>query len=152
MFPTFEKRVRGFSIDTSLTFLLILLLIGLPFSTTLRQILLVVIMIGVYLVPYIFSPGQTFGKRIQKTKVVNSDMTDANLFKLIFRDMFKVILSIATGGLYLIVCVFVMDEKSQNKALHDKLFKTTVIDLNTRKTYKDDYLNKPQSLRKRGVE
>ncbi len=152
MIPTFEKRVRGFSIDTSLTFLLILLLIGLPFSNTVRQICLVIIMIGVYLVPYIFSPGQTFGKRIQKTKVVNKDMTEANIFKLLLRDFFKVVLSILTGGVYLVICVFMMDERTQNRSLHDKLFRTTVIDLNTRKNYKDEYLNKPQSLRKRGVE
>ncbi len=151
MIPDFEKRVRGFSIDTSLTFLLIILLIGLPFSPRVRQILLVVIMVSIYLVPYLISNGQTFGKRVQKTKVVNKDFTEANVFKLILRDMFKIILSISTFGLYLVICVITMDSKKQNRTIHDKLFKTTVIDLNTKKTYKQDFLNKPKSLTKRGV-
>lgn len=151
MIPSFEKRVRGFSIDTSLSFLLIILLIGIPFPIIVRQILLVVIMICVYLVPYFFSSGQTFGKRIQKIKVVNEDYSDASAIKLLFRDMFKVLLSVSTFGIYLIICVFAMDEKSRNRTIHDKIFKTIVIDLNTNKKYKDDFLEIPKSLKKRGI-
>ncbi len=155
MIPSFEKRVRGFSIDTSLTFLLIILLLGFPVSVTVRQILLVVVMIGVYLVPYIICPGQTFGKRTQKTKIINNDGSDANVFKLLARDAFKVIVGIATFGIYLVVCVFLMDEKAGNRALHDKLFKTKVIDLNVKRNHRasgtNEYLNRSESLQKRGL-
>lgn len=152
MIPTFEKRVRGFSIDTSLTFLLIIFLIGIPLDASIRQVLLVLLMVCIYLVPYLISPGQTFGKRVQKTKVVNSDFSDASIIKLLARDLFKIILSIMTFGLYLVLCVFLMDEKKQNKSLHDKLFKTMVIDLNAKKyQYKDNYINQPDSLKRRGV-
>ncbi len=151
MIPSFEKRVRGFSIDTSLAFILIILVIGLPFQPIVQQILVVVILICVYLLPYIISSGQSFGKRIQKTKVVNLDGSDVSILRLFLRDSFKVLIGILTFGIYLVVCVFNMDERKQNRTIHDRIFNTMVINLDTKRYYKENYFNRNNSVEKRGL-
>ncbi len=151
MIPSFEKRVRGFSIDTSLAFILIILVIGLPFQPIVQQILVVVILICVYLLPYIISSGQSFGKRIQKTKVVNLDGSDVSILRLFLRESFKVLIGILTFGIYLVVCVFNMDERKQNRTIHDRIFNTMVINLDTKRYYKENYFNRNNSVEKRGL-
>ena len=149
--PNFEKRIRAFSIDTSFAMILIMLLLGFNLKADVRGVFAFIILACVYLGPHFFSKGQTFGKRTQLIKVINFDGTEASLLKVIGRDVFKVALSIFTGGIYMIICYFMVDEKGDHRAIHDYIFKTIVVDLDKKKYYKDDYLQKSSSIRKRGL-
>lgn len=149
--PDFDKRIRAFSIDTSLAAILVLLLFGLPVKSSVQTFIAFSIIIGVYLVPHLFSRGQTFGKRVQKIQIINYNGTQASLLKIILRDAFKISLSILTGGIYLIICFFVVDEKGDKRTIHDYIFRTIVVDLDKTKKYKDEYLSRPSSLRNRGL-
>lgn len=91
-------------------------------------------------------------KRIQKIKVVNDNGSEANIFKLILRNLFKNLASIMTFGVYSIVAFFFVSEKHVSKTIHDHIFKTKVIDLTPpSKNKNDSYLGKSDSLTKRGL-
>ena len=112
MIPSFEKRVRAFAIDTSGAMLMIIL--ALPMRSTFPGLLGNIItyamvigaFVGFYLLPYLFSSGQSFGKRIQKIKIVDLEGNDVKLWKILLREIFKVGLSMFTGGLYMIISFF----------------------------------------------
>jgi len=156
MIPSFEKRVRAFAIDTSGAMLMIIL--ALPMRSTFPGLLGNIItyamvigaFIGFYLLPYFFSSGQSFGKRIQKIKIVDLEGNDVKLWKILLREIFKVGLSMFTGGLYMIISFFVMNEKT-SRTIHDYIFKTKMIDLEKRVRGRNEYFGTSESLRKKGL-
>lgn len=137
MVPRFEKRVRAFAADISgLIIIFILTAYGMAnIDNPLRSILQIGILLSTFffliIFPNLLKSKQTFGKRIQKIKVVNLDGTDASKIKLILRELFKYFFSTATFGLYLIIAFFALSEKHVSRTIHDYIFKTKVIDLDT---------------------
>lgn len=148
MIPRFEKRVRAFSIDIAGMMLALILMMFV--KPLIRNIILGVVFILIFIVPYFISSGQTFGKRIQKIKVVMDDGRDINVLLAILRQLFIIFASLITFGIYLIIAFFAMTEKNSSKTIHDYIFKTKMIDLNPVR-YKDDVLGKTQSMRNRGL-
>jgi len=137
MVPRFEKRVRAFAADISgLIIVFILTAYGMAnIDDPLRSILQIGMLLSTFffliIFPNLLKSKQTFGKRIQKIKVVNLDGTDASKIKLILRELFKYFFSIATCGLYSIIAFFALSEKHVSRTIHDYIFKTKVIDLDT---------------------
>ncbi|WP_025724811.1 RDD family protein [Acholeplasma granularum] len=137
MVPRFEKRVRAFAADISgLVIVFILAAFGLAdFDSSIRAIIQVTALILTFffliIFPHLIKSKQTFGKRIQKIKVVNLDGTEATKFKLILRELFKYSASTLTFGLYLVIAYFALTEKQVSRTIHDYIFKTKVIDLDT---------------------
>ena len=79
MIPSFEKRVRGFAIDTSAVMLFVI--VSMPLGDLFKELPYIVsgsAFIGFYFLPYLFTKGQTFGKKMQKIRVVNLDDTDVH--------------------------------------------------------------------------
>lgn len=137
MVPRFEKRVRAFAADISgLIIVFILTAFGLAnIDSTFRPILQVSILVFTFffliIFPNLTKAKQSFGKRIQKIKVVNLDGTEASKVKIVAREIFKYFFSTATFGLYLVVAFFALTEKQVSRTIHDYIFKTKVIDLDT---------------------
>ena len=137
MVPRFEKRVRAFAADISgLIIVFILTAFGLAnvedvLRTTLQIIILATTFFFLIIFPHLIKAKQTFGKRIQKIKVVNLDDTEPSKLKLISRELFKYFFSTATFGLYLVIAYFALSEKHVSRTIHDYVFKTKVIDLDT---------------------
>jgi uncharacterized RDD family membrane protein YckC len=149
MVPSFEKRVRAFAIDTSGVALFSIIALGLSnVWMYLPYIVVGLAFFGLYFFPHFITPGQTFGKRIQKIKIVNLDGEDLKIWHALLRDLFKVVVSIFSGGIYLVISFFFMSEKT-SRTIHDYLFKTKVIDLE-KPTGKNTFMNKTESMRKRG--
>ncbi len=151
MVPSFEKRVRAFAIDTSAVSLFVILSLFLgDYYKPLPFIVSGTAFLGFYFFPYLArkSHGQTLGKRIQKIQIVKLDDTNAELWRLVLRDLFKLALSIGSFGIYLIVAFFVMSDKT-SRTIHDYIFQTKVIDLE-KPIGKYDGFNKTESMRKRG--
>lgn len=150
MVPSFEKRIRAFAIDTSGVTLVIILssFLGSVWQP-LPYILTGIAFIGFYFVPYFFSNGQTFGKRVQKIKLVDTHGKDLPLWKILARDIFKLGLSIATFGTYLVICYFALNERT-SRTIHDFIFKTKMIDLEEVQG-KNNYIGKSEYMRKRGL-
>lgn len=150
MVPSFEKRVRAFAIDTSGVMIFVILSL---FSGTQIRILPYVISMTAgfvfYILPHFFSRGQTFGKRIQKIKTVGLEGQDLKLWHIILRDLFRLLASFMTFGIYLIVAFFVINEKT-SRTIHDYIFKTKVIDLE-KPVGKMEFMNRTESMRKRGL-
>jgi uncharacterized RDD family membrane protein YckC len=121
-------------------------------STPLRLFVLFacasVLFFGLYFLPHFITPGQTFGKRIQKIKIVNLEGEDLTRLHALSRDFVKVFASVFTGGLYLIIAFFFLNDKT-SRTIHDYIFKTKVIDLE-KPTGKNTFMNKTESMRKRG--
>lgn len=151
MVPSFEKRVRAFAIDTSGASLVAMIsLFGIaPFNEILATIMITLGVIGFYILPYALGGGQTLGKRVQKIKIVMKDDTKAPFIILMLRDIFKLGLSIATFGLYLIVATFAMSDHV-SRTIHDYIFKTKVIDLEP-KTHRDHQRQTSSLLKERGL-
>ena len=153
MVPKFEKRVKAYAADLSaLTIAFIIASLGIK-PIWGKVTLMVVVFLATSIIPLIISRGQTFGKRVQKIKVVNEDGSEANIFKLILRNLFKNIASIGTMGIYSILAYFFLTEKHVSKTIHDYIFKTKVIDLTPprQKNQNDDFMNKTESMRKKGL-
>lgn len=151
MIPSFEKRVRAFAIDTSGVALIAILGVGISVeSTALSYVLVGIAFFGFYLFPYLLGQGQTLGKRVQKIKVIHKNGTNAAIWLLLARDIFKLALSISTYGVYMIIAVFVISNKD-GRTIHDYLFQTKVIDLEPNKG-KSDVLGTSSLLKERGIE
>lgn len=154
MIPSFEKRVRAFAIDTSAVMLLLMIAYPMPntFSGFLGVFLAYFIglggFLGFYVLPYFFSNGQSFGKRIQKIKIVDVSGNPAPLWRILLREVFKISMSIFTFGVYMIISFFVLSD--QSRTIHDYLFKTKMIDLE-RRTERNHYFGTTESLRKKGL-
>lgn len=154
MVPKFEKRVRAYSIDISGAIIaLIIAIFGLGSINWLKILVVSLAYLSLSIIPYFFSKGQSFGKRIQKIKIVKLDGTDANVFILILRELFKTSLSIASFGLYTIVAFFALTEKHASRTIHDFIFRTKAIDLEKPKVRNrnDNIIGTTDSLRKRGL-
>ena len=150
MVPSFEKRVRAFAIDTSGVMLFIIL--ALPFSTQNIYIsygISIASFIGFYIFPHVLTPGQTFGKRIQKIRIVDLEGNPVKLWVVILRDVTRVLFSVLTFGVYLVLAFFLMNEKT-SRTIHDYIFKTKVVDLE-KPQGKYNYMNKTESMRKKGL-
>ncbi|MDY0277541.1 MAG: RDD family protein [Acholeplasma sp.] len=152
MVPRFEKRVKAYAADLSA--LMMAVIIGaLGFQNMVIKIgVVVIVYLLVSIIPNFFSNGQTFGKRIQKIKVVNLDGTEANVFIVLLREVFKTAASILTFGIYSVIAYFLVTEKHVSRTIHDYIFKTKVIDLGpqTRKN-EGNYLDRTESMKKRGL-
>jgi uncharacterized RDD family membrane protein YckC len=149
MIPSFEKRVRAFAIDTSGVALFSIISLGLSnLWFYLPHVVISLAFFGIYFFPHFLTPGQTFGKRIQKIKIVNLEGEDLKIWHALLRDFVKVAASILTAGLYLIVSFFFMSDKT-SRTIHDYIFGTKVIDLE-KPTGKNTFMNKTESMRKRG--
>jgi uncharacterized RDD family membrane protein YckC len=149
MVPSFEKRVRGFAIDTSAVAVFSIIGFYGIGNEILRFVFVIGAFLGVYFAPYFFSSGQTFGKRIEKTRVVMNDGSPVSVTRVILRDLFKVGMSIVTFGAYMVIAFFVMSENT-SRTIHDRIFNTKVIDLQGPQG-KDNFLGKGESMRKRGL-
>ncbi|MGB0174738.1 MAG: RDD family protein [Acholeplasmataceae bacterium] len=151
MVPSFEKRVRAFAIDTSGVMLVgIVATFGVtPFNETLGIILFGLGAFMFYIFPYFRGTGQTFGKRIQKIKVVMKDDRPAPIWLLLIRDMTKLFASLFTYGLYLVVATFSMNSHV-SRTIHDYIFQTKVIDLQNERDM-GSVLGKSSLLKDRGI-
>lgn len=154
MVPRFERRVIAFSIDISaLAITMLLVGLGIQGKLGLKYLLVLLVFILTSIVPLILSKGQTFGKRIQGIKVVNLDDSNTNTYVLILRELFKMILSISTFGIYSLVCYFALTEKGKSRTIHDYIFKTKVISTLKRdvKKREEHFLGTSESLKKKGL-
>lgn len=151
MVPSFEKRVRAFAIDTSGVMLIgIVATFGVtPFNETLGIILFGLGAFMFYIFPYFRGTGQTFGKRIQKIKVVMKDDRPAPIWLLLIRDITKIAASIFTYSLYLIIASFTV-KSHVSRTIHDYIFQTKVIDIQTERDM-GSVLGKSSLLKDRGI-
>jgi uncharacterized RDD family membrane protein YckC len=150
MVPSFEKRVRAFAIDTSGVALAGILAIGVsPQSETLSYVIFLGAAFFFYLFPYFRNTGQTLGKRVQKIQVVLKDGSKAPIWLLLLRDTTKILASVFSAGIYLMVCMFFMNSHT-SRTIHDYLFQTKMIDLEKRQG-KDDILGRSSLLKDRGL-
>lgn len=151
MVPSFEKIIKSFAIDTSGVMLIVLLSIPLGQPTYLRPTLIGAAFLGFYFLPYFISSGQTFGKKVEKIKVVDRSGKDAPMWRVLLRQLFLLVASIATFGIYLIVSFFTISEKRENRLPHDYIFRTKIVDLDPPvRGGGDDGFEKTESMRKRG--
>lgn len=151
MVPSFEKRVRAFAIDTSgVTLIMIIASFGItPFSEVLSYIIIGLGFFMFYIFPYFKGTGQTFGKRIQKISVVMKDGSNAPIWLLVIRDITRTALSIVSIGVYLIIASFTI-RSHVSRAIHDHIFQTKVIDLQTEKDT-GSILGRSSLLKERGL-
>jgi len=155
MVPKFEKRVRAYAADISGA-AVATIIVAFGFPGLEQWVKMLIVFIAYFLTsifPYFISKGQSFGKRIQKIKIVKIDGSDANLFILILRELFKTGLGIVTFGIYSIVAYFALTEKNVSRTIHDYVFKTKAIDLEkpTKHDRKDHMLGTSESLKKKGL-
>lgn len=154
MVPRFEKRVKAYAIEISaVTVVLLIAAMGLG-NDLLTIILVAATYLFVSIIPIIASKGQSYGKRIQKIKIVKMDGTEASPLILVLREIFKTVASAGTLGLYMIAAYFAMTETHVSRTIHDYIFKTKVIDLEkAKKPYKheDHFLGKSESMKNRGL-
>ncbi|MGI6787105.1 MAG: RDD family protein [Acholeplasmataceae bacterium] len=152
MVPSFEKIIKSFAIDTSGVMVVVLLSIPLSEPPYLRMVLILGAFFGFYFLPYFISKGQTFGKRVEKIKVVDVSGVDARLWRVLLRQFFMLALGILTFGIYFIVTFFFISDKRENRLPHDYIFRTRIIDIDPPvRDRGDDGFNKTESMRKRGL-
>ena len=137
----FDRRLRAYSIDSSLAFTLMLIgmivIYNLPSILPLGKMAIALgCYFGVMIIPHFFSPGQTFGKRIQKLKVVKNyqelipeKVFVPALYLLILREIVKALLTFITFGVYIFIAGLVASGREDGRTIHDLIFKTRVIAL-----------------------
>ncbi|MGD9886903.1 MAG: RDD family protein [Bacilli bacterium] len=138
---TFDRRLRAYSIDSSLAFtLMVVCMIAIYNVNQITPLGKFSIAMGCYfaamIIPHLFSPGQTFGKRVQKLKIVKNyqelvpkTFIIPKLYLLILREIVKAALTFSTFGLYIFVAGIVSSGREDGRTIHDFIFKTRVIAL-----------------------
>lgn len=139
----FEKRLKAFSIDTSLSWLL-LLLMALGFSNIYPYNLTIGLALHylVLIVPYFFSKGkgQNFGKRTQGIKVINYKTGEVpSIWILILREIVKETLILMTVAVYALIAGIISTGRRDGRTIHDFIFGTQVI--YPKKLENERYLN-----------
>ncbi len=126
------RRIEAFAIDTSFVIMICIAMINLaslvPDALPLQLILVFIVIIGGYFVPYKIWRGQTFGKKSRGIQLVNMDETQCSAVKIVFREIFKVGLSISTVGVYCVIAGIVMLFRKDERTIHDFIFRTRVIE------------------------
>ena len=138
---TFERRLRSYSIDTSFAFIL-MVGIGMMIyeiktpTNTWKYLIVIGLYLAVYIIPNLISPGQTFGKRTQKIRtvknykeIIKENYEIPSRFILVLRELTKAVLTIFTGGFYIIVAGIVSTGRQDGRTIHDFIFNTRVIAL-----------------------
>ncbi|HOE78249.1 MAG TPA: RDD family protein [Bacilli bacterium] len=143
----FERRLRAFSIDISLAFLLVFCWFILAYnfeemSNQTKAFIATGIIYLVMIVPHFIKKGQTFGKRTQKMLVVWNDSSDTvpPLWLLILRELFKMTAVFLTFGIYTFVGGIITTNRRDGRTIHDFIFRTKVICLTP--TVSGSYINK----------
>lgn len=139
----FEKRLKAFSIDTSLSWLLLLLMaLGFsniyPWNLTIGLVLHYLVLI----IPYFFSKGkgQNFGKRTQGLKVINYKTGEVpSVWILILREIVKETLVLMTVTVYALIAAIISTGRRDGRTIHDFIFGTQVI--YPKKLENDRYIN-----------
>lgn len=127
----FEKRIKAFAVDTSLSFI-ILILMALGFSSIYPWNLYIGLIFHylVITVPYFFSKGkgQNFGKRVNGIMVVNAKTGEVpNVWILILREIFKETMILLTATLYAMIAGIISTGRQDGRTIHDFIFNTQVI-------------------------
>ena len=134
----FDRRLRAYSIDTSLAFLLVILVIFTVYDLKMpewaKNSIVAAIYLGVYIIPNLISPGQTFGKRVQKLKVIKNSGYEGREYRVPSRFFwscasFKAACTILTFGFYLLIAGIVSNNRRDGRTVHDFVFGTRVIPL-----------------------
>lgn len=123
----FDRRLRAYSIDTSLAFLLVILVIFTVYDLKMpewaKNSIVAAIYLGVYIIPNLISPGQTFGKRVQKLKVIKNSGYEGREYRvpsrffLVLRELLKAACTILTFGFYLLIAGIVSNNRRDGSPL-----------------------------------
>ena len=134
----FDRRLRAYSIDTSLAFLLVILVIFTVYDLKMpewaKNSIVAAIYLGVYIIPNLISPGQTFGKRVQKLKVIKNSGYEGREYRvpsrffLVLRELLKTFYN-PPFGFYLLIAGIVSNNRRDGRTVHDFVFGTRVIPL-----------------------
>lgn len=127
----FEKRLKAFSIDTSLSWL-IFIVMALGFSNIYPWNLWIALLIHylILIVPYFFSKGkgQNFGKRIQGIQVINVKTIEVpNVWILVLREIFKETCVLFTFTIYALIASMISTGRKDGRTIHDFIFQTQVV-------------------------
>lgn len=156
----FDRRLRAYSIDSSFAFVLMAVVIIILYDIKnmdnfAKWLIVLTGYMAIMTVPYLFSPGQTFGKRIQKLRVVNKteelavkEYTVPRVYILILREILKAVFTFATFGFYIFLAGIIATNREDGRTIHDFIFGTRVIVL-TRYTDEKTEMNKVISIQKR---
>lgn len=124
------KRIAAYAIDTSFVMMVCLLLISttqyIPDAGLFKALLVIFMLFVGYILPYTLWKGQTYGKKSQKIVLMNMDGSDCKMVKIIFREIFKMILAITTFGGYCVVAGIIMLFRKDERTIHDFIFRTKV--------------------------
>lgn len=141
---SFERRLRAFSIDIALAFILFMAWIVIAYSISWDNQIKMSIGLGIIvlttIVPQLFSPGQSFGKRVQKMRIIyiNNDEIPS-LWILSSRELIKWLLIFISFGFYSIIAGIISTNRRDGRTIHDFIFKTKTICLT--KSLTDQYIN-----------
>ncbi len=139
----FEKRLRAFAVDTSLSFI-ILMLMALGFASIYPFNLYIGLVLHylVLTVPYFFSKGkgQNFGKRTNGMMVINVKTGEVpNVWILVLREIVKETLVLFTMVIYAVVAAIISTGRKDGRTIHDFIFNTQVVAV--KKPEDERYLN-----------
>ncbi|MDD3106680.1 MAG: RDD family protein [Bacilli bacterium] len=138
---TFDRRLRAYSIDSSLAFTLMVISMIAIYNVSVilplgKLAIAMACYFGVMMIPHLFSPGQTFGKRVQKLKVVYDTKelvlktyVVPKLYLLLLRELVKATLTFITFGFYIFIAGIISSGREDGRSIHDFIFKTRVIAL-----------------------
>lgn len=129
---SFERRLRAFSIDIAFSFLLFIIWIIIAYNINLNNETKMLVGLGIIIlstiIPQLISPGQSFGKRIQKMQIINVKTEDVpSLLILILREIFKWFFIIISFGFYSIIAGIISTNRRDGRTIHDFIFQTKTI-------------------------
>jgi uncharacterized RDD family membrane protein YckC len=123
----FNERVNAYAIDMILVFLFILAAIFEDW-TNIQAFLIVIIVYSITVIaPGLFWKGQSIGKRQIKTIVLTEDFKSLSFWKYALRMYFILFTGVLSFLLFPLLEFYVVNKRSDRRALHDLLFKTRVV-------------------------
>lgn len=127
----FEKRLKAFAVDSSLSWLF-LLIMAIGFGNIYPWNLFIGLIVHylIIIVPYFFSKGkgQNFGKRTQGMQVISVKTGQVpNVFILALREIVKETFILLSVTLYAMIAGIISTGRKDGRTIHDLIFGTQVV-------------------------
>lgn len=142
------KRVMALCVDLLVLGIIALILFGVSsFIGPIWSWVVAIVLFLLYVSIPILAIGQTLGKRIAKIKVVklNGSTYPKNL--LLLREISKYIFIGITCSAYIFICGLMVLFRDDEASIHDMIFKTKTIYLETSKLSKNKEYEEPVSFK-----
>ncbi len=127
----YNERIHAFSIDYGIVFLSMLIVVFMYIEPGFKLLIVLFVWYLINIFPSFIKKGMTFGKYNSRIKIVNEDNSEVTIKTIHLRAFTILIFGVLSLGLYFLVAFYLLDKRQDKRSIHDLIFKTKVVYLDS---------------------